>query len=53
MSRVLFHSYHLPPTGGSGAQRPTRLVRYLPELGYEPIVVIPGAPSAQPELVRS
>jgi len=34
MRTVLFHSYHFPPTGGSGAQRPARLVRYLPELGY-------------------
>jgi glycosyltransferase involved in cell wall biosynthesis len=37
--RVLFHSYHLPPIGGSGAQRPLKLLRYLTGLGYEPVVV--------------
>lgn len=44
MRKVLFHSYHFPPTGGSGAQRPAKMVRYLPELGYEPIVVTAPGP---------
>ncbi len=39
MRRVLFLSYHYPPLGGAGVQRPARLVRYLPQLGYEPVVV--------------
>jgi glycosyltransferase involved in cell wall biosynthesis len=47
MRRILFHSYHFPPTGGSGAQRPARLVRYLPELGYEPIVVTAPGPAEE------
>lgn len=44
---VLFHSYHFPPTGGSGAQRPARFARYLPELGYEPFVVTAPRPSQE------
>ena len=36
---VLFHSYHFPPIGGSGAQRPLKMARFLVELGYESIVV--------------
>ena len=27
--RFLFHSYHFPPIGGSGAQRPLRMARFL------------------------
>jgi glycosyltransferase involved in cell wall biosynthesis len=43
--RVLFLSYYFPPIGGAGGQRNPRLVRYLPELGYEPVVITgPGAP---------
>jgi GT2 family glycosyltransferase/glycosyltransferase involved in cell wall biosynthesis len=37
--RVLFLAYHFPPIGGSGVQRNAKFVRYLPDLGYEPIVV--------------
>jgi glycosyltransferase involved in cell wall biosynthesis len=47
MNRVLFHSYHFPPTGGSGAQRPARFVRYLPEFGYEPLVVTAPRPGEE------
>jgi glycosyltransferase involved in cell wall biosynthesis len=37
--RILFHSYHYPPIGGSGAKRPLTLSRYLPDVGYDPIVI--------------
>ena len=47
MRRILFHSYHFPPTGGSGAQRPARLVRYLPDSGYDPVVVTAPGPAAE------
>jgi glycosyltransferase involved in cell wall biosynthesis len=40
--RVLFHSYHFPPIGGSGAQRPLKMVRALAGLGYESVVVTRG-----------
>jgi glycosyltransferase involved in cell wall biosynthesis len=44
--RLLFHSYHFPPIGGSGAQRPLKMVRYLHEFGYEPVVVTGGGATA-------
>ena len=40
--RVLFHSYHFPPIGGSGAQRPLKMVRALAGLGYESTVITCG-----------
>jgi glycosyltransferase involved in cell wall biosynthesis len=46
MRKVLFHSYHFPPIGGSGAQRPLKMVRALRGLGYEPVVVTGGGATA-------
>lgn len=40
--RLLFHSYHFPPIGGSGAQRPLKMVKYLADHGYESTVVTRG-----------
>lgn len=40
--RILFHSYHFPPIGGSGAQRPLRMASLLPRHGYEPVVITGG-----------
>jgi len=37
--RVLFLAFYFPPLGGGGVQRSVKFVRYLPELGYEPVVV--------------
>ena len=43
--RVLLLTYFFPPIGGAGAQRSAQLARYLPELGYDPVVVTgPGSP---------
>jgi glycosyltransferase involved in cell wall biosynthesis len=43
-TNVLFVSYHFPPIGGSGAQRPARMVHFFPEFGVFPVVVTaPGA----------
>lgn len=39
MRKLLFLAYHFPPLGGGGVQRSVKFVRYLPEFGYEPIVV--------------
>jgi glycosyltransferase involved in cell wall biosynthesis len=33
--RVLLLAYYFPPIGGAGAQRNTKLARYLPERGFE------------------
>jgi glycosyltransferase involved in cell wall biosynthesis len=37
--RLLVVAYHFPPVGGAGVQRTVKFVRYLPEFGYEPVVV--------------
>jgi glycosyltransferase involved in cell wall biosynthesis len=38
-------AYYFPPIGGAGVQRNAKFARYLPELGYEPVVVTgPGSP---------
>jgi glycosyltransferase involved in cell wall biosynthesis len=44
--RLLVHAYHFPPIGGSGAQRPLKLVRALTELGYDAVVVTSAGASA-------
>lgn len=36
---VLFISYYFPPSGGSGVQRPLKMVKYLEEFGWTPIVL--------------
>jgi glycosyltransferase involved in cell wall biosynthesis len=47
MRHVLLHAYHFPPTGGSGAQRPARMARYLPDFGYEPVVITAPGPAEE------
>jgi glycosyltransferase involved in cell wall biosynthesis len=37
--RVLFLAYYFPPAGGAGALRSSKFVRYLPEHGFQPVVV--------------
>ena len=39
MRKVLVIAYIFPPTGGSGVQRATKFVKYLPEFGWQPIVL--------------
>ena len=41
---VLLITYYFPPSGGSGVQRPTKFVKYLPQFGWDPIVL-----TVQPE----
>jgi glycosyltransferase involved in cell wall biosynthesis len=37
--RVAFLAYYFPPFGGGGVQRSVKFAKYLPQLGYEPVVV--------------
>jgi len=37
--KVLVISYYFPPSGGPGVQRVLKFVKYLPEFGWEPIVL--------------
>ena len=39
MRKVLFISHFFPPTGGAGVQRSVKFVKYLPSLGYLPLVL--------------
>ncbi|HEV8687682.1 MAG TPA: glycosyltransferase [Gaiellaceae bacterium] len=39
MPRILFLAYHFPPVGGAGVQRNAKFAKYLPEFGYDSIVV--------------
>lgn len=42
---VLIISYTFPPTGGAGVQRISKFVKYLPQFGWDPIVLTPSNPS--------
>ncbi|MBA4370536.1 MAG: hypothetical protein C0418_03030 [Coriobacteriaceae bacterium] len=37
--KVLMLTYEFPPSGGAGVQRMAKFARYLPEHGWEPVVV--------------
>ena len=39
MKRVLIITYYWPPSGGAGVQRWVKFVKYLPLIGWEPIVL--------------
>ena len=44
MRRVLVITYYWPPTGGSGVQRWVKFSKYLPALGWQPIIYTPENP---------
>ena len=45
MTKLLVLAYHFPPIGGGGVQRNAKFVRYLPEHGFDALVVTgPGNP---------
>ena len=44
MRRVIIISYYWPPTGGSGVQRWVKFAKYLPSLGWQPVVYTPSNP---------
>lgn len=41
MKRVLVIAYYWPPSGGSGVQRWVKFCKYLPSLGWQPVVFAP------------
>jgi glycosyltransferase involved in cell wall biosynthesis len=43
--RVLVIAYFFPPLGGVGVQRTLKYVKYLPQSGWQPIVVTPANPA--------
>jgi len=44
MKRVLVISYYWPPAGGSGVQRWVKFSKYLPSLGWQPVIYTPQNP---------
>jgi glycosyltransferase involved in cell wall biosynthesis len=50
MSRtLLFIAYDFPPAGGPGVQRPAKFAKYLPDFGWQPVVVT-ATPDSYPVL---
>lgn len=41
MPRVLMVAYYFPPAGGAGVQRPLKFARYLPDFGWQPVILTP------------
>ncbi len=39
MKKVLIITYYFPPSGGPGVQRVLKFVKYLPDFGWEPVVL--------------
>ncbi len=39
MKKVLIVTYYWPPAGGPGVQRILKFAKYLPEMGWEPIIL--------------
>ena len=39
MHRVLMIAYIFPPIGGAGVQRTAKFAKYLPEFGWQPIIL--------------
>ena len=39
MSKVLIVTYYWPPGGGAGVQRWLKFAKYLPEFGWEPVIL--------------
>ncbi|MCB9059579.1 MAG: glycosyltransferase family 4 protein [Calditrichae bacterium] len=39
MKKVLIVTYHWPPAGGPGVQRILKFAKYLPEFGWQPLVL--------------
>jgi hypothetical protein len=39
MKKVLIITYYWPPAGGPGVQRILRFVKYLPQMGWQPIIL--------------
>lgn len=46
MKKVLIITYYWPPSGGGGVMRWLKMSKYLPELGWKPIIYTPENPDA-------
>ena len=46
MKKVLIITYYWPPSGGGGVMRWLKMQKYLPELGWQPVIYTPKNPDA-------
>ena len=56
MNKVLIITYYWPPAGGPGVQRIIKYVKYLPEYGWEPLILTvenPTSPSYDESLLKN
>ena len=56
MNKVLIVTYHFPPRPTVASLRPLGLARYLPEFGWEAVILtaaLPGKPDSQFEVVET
>lgn len=44
MKKVLIITYYWPPSGGGGVMRWLKMSKYLPELGWQPVIYTPENP---------
>jgi len=44
MRRILMIAYDFPPMGGSGVQRTLKFAKYLPEFGWQPVILTVSNP---------
>ena len=49
MKKVLIITYYWPPAGGAGVQRALKFAKYLPEFGWEPIILTVENPDSPTE----
>lgn len=49
MKKVLIITYYWPPAGGAGVQRVLKFVKYLPQFGWEPVVLTVENPDSPVE----
>ena len=54
MKKVLIITYYWPPSGGAGVQRWLKFAKYLPEFGYQPVILtVDPAYASYPQLDQS
>ncbi|MFR7808791.1 MAG: hypothetical protein ACLU4N_05665 [Butyricimonas faecihominis] len=47
MKKILIITYYWPPSGGPGVQRWLKFSKYLPEFGYDPIIITDAPEKAE------
>ena len=55
MKKVLFITYYWPPAGGAGVQRALKFAKYLPQFGWQPIILTvenPDSPVVDETLLK-